>query len=58
MILVSGGEFSGDVTITALDLASNQLTVSANAIASADWSQVMRIRPCKGMYFFSDAAFN
>ena len=56
MVLVSGGEFSGDVTITALDLASNQLTVSANAIASAD-TQVMRIRPCKGMYFFSDAAF-
>ena len=57
MILVSGGEFSGDVTITALDLGSSQLTVSANATTSAT-GQTMRVRPPKGMYFFESASFN
>ena len=57
MILVSGGEFSGDVTITALDLGSSQLTVSANATATAT-SQTMRVRPPKGMYFFESASFS
>ena len=56
MILVSSGEFASDVTIIALDLGSNQLTVSANATASAT-SQVMRVRPSKGMYFFASASF-
>ena len=56
MVLVSGGEFPGDVTITALDLGSNQLTVSENATTSAD-TQVMRVRPAKGMYFFESASF-
>jgi hypothetical protein len=57
MILVSGGEFASDVTIIALDLGNNQLTVSANATASAT-NQTMRIRPPKGMYFFASASFN
>ena len=57
MILVSGGEFSGDVTITALDLGSSQLTVSANATTSAT-GQTMRVRPPKGMYFFESASFS
>ena len=57
MILVSSGEFASDVTIIALDLGSNQLTVSENATASAT-SQVMRVRPSKGMYFFESASFN
>ena len=56
MILVSSGEFASDVTIIALDLGSNQLTVSENATASAT-SQVMRVRPSKGMYFFASASF-
>jgi hypothetical protein len=56
MTLVSSGEFSGDVTITNLDLGNNQLTVSANATATAQ-NQVMRIRPAKGMYFFESASF-
>ena len=57
MLLVSSGEFSGDVIITALDLGSNQLTVSANATATAT-GQTMRVRPPKGMYFFSGSIFN
>ena len=57
MTLVSSGEFAADVFITNLDLGSNQLTVSANAIASAT-SQLMRIRPSKGMYFFASASFS
>lgn len=57
MTLVSSGEFTSDVTIIALDLGNDQLTVSENAIASAT-SQVMRIRPSKGMYFFASASFN
>ena len=57
MILVSSGEFASDVTIIALDLGSNQLTVSANATASAT-NQLMRIRPSKGMYFFASASFS
>ena len=57
MLLVSSGEFSGDVIITALDLGSNQLTVSANATATAT-GQTMRIRPPKGMYFFKDSIFS
>ena len=57
MTLVSSGEFSGDVTITNLDLGNNQITVSANATATAT-GQVMRIRPCKGMYFFASASFS
>ena len=57
MLLVSGGEFSGDAIITALDLGSNQLTVSENAIATAT-GQTMRIRPPKGMYFFANSTFN
>ena len=57
MTLVSSGEFAADVFITNLDLGNNQLTVSANAIASAT-SQLMRIRPSKGMYFFASASFN
>ena len=57
MILVSSGEFASDVTIIALDLGSNQLTVSANATASAT-SQLMRVRPSKGMYFFASASFS
>lgn len=56
MTLVSSGEFAADVFITNLDLGNNQLTVSANAIASAT-SQLMRIRPSKGMYFFESASF-
>ena len=56
MLLVSSGEFSGDVIITALDLGSNQLTVSENAIATAT-GQTMRIRPPKGMYFFANSIF-
>jgi len=56
MTLVSSGEFSGDVTITNLDLGNNQITVSANATATAT-GQVMRIRPAKGMYFFESASF-
>jgi len=56
MTLVSGGEFASDVTITALDLGSNQLTVSANATATAA-TQLMRIRPKKGMYFVSGSGF-
>ena len=35
MTLVSSGEFASDVTITNLDLGSNQLTVSENATATA-----------------------
>ena len=57
MTLVSSGEFAADVFITNLDLGSNQLTVSANAIASAT-SELMRIRPSKGMYFFASASFS
>ena len=57
MTLVSSGEFTSDVTIIALDLGNNQLTVSENAIASAT-SQLMRIRPSKGMYFFASASFS
>jgi len=57
MTLVSSGEFASDVTITSLDLGSNQLTVSENATASAT-SQLMRIRPSKGMYFFASASFS
>ena len=57
MTLVSGGEFASDVTITALDLGSNQLTVSANATATAA-TPLMRIRPKKGMYFISGSVFN
>ncbi len=57
MLLVSSGEFSGDVIITSLDLGSNQLTVSENATATAT-GQTMRIRPPKGMYFFSGSIFN
>jgi len=57
MTLVSSGEFTSDVTIIALDLGNNQLTVSVNAIASAT-SQLMRIRPSKGMYFFASASFS
>jgi len=57
MLLVSSGEFSGDVIITSLDLGSNQLTVSENATATAT-GQTMRIRPPKGMYFFSGSTFN
>ena len=57
MTLVSSGEFSGDVTITNLDLGNNQITVSANATATAQ-NQVMRVRPAKGMYFFESASFN
>jgi len=56
MTLVSSGEFASDVTIISLDLGSNQLTVSENATASAT-SQVMRIRPPKGMYFFASSSF-
>jgi hypothetical protein len=56
MTLVSSGEFSGDVTITNLDLGNNQITVSENATATAT-GQVMRIRPAKGMYFFESASF-
>ena len=56
MTLVSSGEFASDVTIIALDLGSNQLTVSANATVSAT-DQVMRVRPSKGMYFFASASF-
>ncbi len=56
MTLVSSGEFSGDVTITNLDLGNNQITVSANATATAQ-NQVMRVRPAKGMYFFESASF-
>ena len=57
MTLVSSGEFAADVFITNLDLGNNQLTVSANAIASAT-NQLMRIRPSKGMYFFASASFS
>ena len=57
MTLVSSGEFTSDVTIISLDLGNNQLTVSENATASAT-SQLMRIRPSKGMYFFASASFN
>ena len=57
MTLVSSGEFASDPTIIALDLGSNQLTVSANATVSAT-DQVMRVRPSKGMYFFASASFN
>jgi len=57
MTLVSSGEFAADVFITNLDLGNNQLTVSANAIASAT-GQVMRCRPSKGAYFFASASFN
>ena len=57
MTLVSSGEFAADVFITNLDLGSNQLTVSANAIASAT-GQVMRCRPSKGAYFFASASFS
>ena len=57
MILVSSGEFTSDVTIISLDLGNDQLTVSENAIASAT-SQLMRIRPSKGMYFFASASFS
>ena len=57
MTLVSSGEFATDVTIIALDLGSNQLTVSENATASAT-SQLMRIRPSKGMYFFASSSFS
>lgn len=57
MTLVSSGEFAADVFITNLDLGNNQLTVSANAIASAT-SQLMRIRPSKGSYFFASASFS
>jgi len=57
MTLVSSGEFAADVFITNLDLGSNQLTVSANATATAT-GQLMRIRPSKGMYFFASASFN
>ena len=56
MTLVSSGEFSGDVTITNLDLGNNQITVSENATATAQ-NQVMRVRPAKGMYFFESASF-
>ena len=56
MTLVSSGEFASDVTITNLDLGNNQLTVSANATATAA-NQVMRVRPAKGMYFFESASF-
>jgi hypothetical protein len=56
MTLVSSGEFASEVTITNLDLGNNQLTVSANATATAQ-NQVMRIRPAKGMYFFESASF-
>ena len=57
MTLVSSGEFAADVFITNLDLGSNQLTVSANATATAT-GQLMRIRPSKGMYFFASASFS
>ena len=57
MTLVSSGEFASDVTIIALDLGSNQLTVSANATVTAA-NQVMRVRPSKGMYFFASASFS
>ena len=57
MTLVSSGEFTSDVTIISLDLGNNQLTVSENATASAT-SQLMRIRPSKGMYFFASASFS
>ena len=56
MTLVSSGEFASDVTITNLDLGNNQITVSANATATAQ-NQVMRVRPAKGMYFFESASF-
>ena len=56
MTLVSSGEFASDPTIIALDLGSNQLTVSANATVSAT-DQVMRVRPSKGMYFFASSSF-
>ena len=54
MILVSGGEISGETTITAV--SGTTITVSDNAIASGT-SQLMRIRPKKGMYFFESASF-
>ncbi len=57
MTLVSSGEFASEVTIISLDLGNNQLTVSANATATAQ-NQVMRVRPAKGMYFFESASFN
>ena len=57
MVLVSSGEFSGDVTITNLDLGNNQITVSENATATQT-GQVMRVRPAKGMYFFESASFS
>ena len=57
MTLVSSGEFADEVTIISLDLGNNQLTVSANATATAQ-NQVMRVRPAKGMYFFESASFN
>ncbi len=57
MTLVSSGEFASEVTIISLDLGNNQLTVSANATATAQ-DQVMRVRPAKGMYFFESASFN
>ena len=57
MTLVSSGEFAADVFITNLDLGNNQLTVSANATATAT-GQLMRIRPSKGAYFFASASFS
>ena len=55
MILVSSGEFSGDVVITAI--SGDVITVDTNAIANGTF-QLCRIRPPKGMYFFESASFS
>ena len=55
MVLVSSGEFSGDVIIT--DISGDIITVDTNAIANGS-TQLCRIRPPKGMYFFESASFS
>ena len=55
MVLVSSGEFSGDVIIT--DITGDVITVDTNAIANGS-TQLCRIRPPKGMYFFESASFS
>ena len=55
MVLVSSGEFSGDVIIT--NISGDIITVDTNAIANGS-TQLCRIRPPKGMYFFESASFS
>ena len=55
MVLVSSGEFSGDVIIT--NISGDIITVDTNAIANGS-TQLCRIRPPKGMYFFESSSFS